>query len=41
MAERGDIKAHEATYTGVMGFLKWGTVVSALVVALVIWLIAS
>lgn len=44
MADRGtnpmDIKAHAATYGGVMSLLKWGTIVSVALVALVVWLIA-
>jgi hypothetical protein len=39
MAENGDMKAHEQTYHGFIGLLKWGTVASALVAALV-WLIS-
>ena len=35
-----DMPAHVATYTSVIGMLKWGTVGCALVAALVIWLIA-
>lgn len=37
----GDMRAHMETYSGVMGLLKWGTVASALVAALVIFLIAG
>ena len=39
--ERGDIKAHAATYDGVIGMLKWGTLACVLIAAFVIWLIAS
>ena len=40
MADTGDIKAHERTYGGFLGMLKWGAVASALLVALVIYLLA-
>ena len=36
-----DMHAHQETYSGVMGLLKWGTVVSAIVAAIVIFLIAG
>jgi hypothetical protein len=36
-----DIKQHEATYSGVMALLKWGTVVCFLIAAGVVVLIAS
>lgn len=39
MAEKSEMKAHIATYQGVMGLLKWGSVGVALIAALVIWLI--
>lgn len=41
MASDNDMKAHEQTYGMVMGMLKWGTVASALVGALVIVLIST
>lgn len=41
MASNNDMKAHNETYVGVMSFLKWGTIVSAAVGALVIILIAG
>lgn len=41
MAEQSDMKAHVSTYNGVITMLKWGTVASVLVVALVVWLIAG
>ena len=37
----GDMRAHQETYSGVMGMLKWGTVASAIVAAIVIFLIAG
>lgn len=43
MADQGDmdIKAHEATYRGVMSLLKWGTVASFAIAAIVVLIIAS
>jgi hypothetical protein len=45
MADTGDsssqLKAHEQTWTGFVAMMKWGTVASALVAALVVFLIAS
>jgi len=38
---RGDLRAHQETYSGVMSLLKWGTVASAIVAAIVILLIAG
>ena len=40
MASGNDIKAHRATYEGFIGMTKWGTIVLALVTALVVFLIA-
>lgn len=37
----GDLRAHQETYSGVMNLLKWGTVASAIVAAIVILLIAG
>jgi hypothetical protein len=37
----GDMKAHRETYDLVMGLLKWGTVASFLIGALVVVLIAG
>jgi hypothetical protein len=41
MASNNDMKAHEGTYAGVMSMLKWGTIASALLAALVIILISN
>lgn len=41
MAEQTDMKAHEATYHGVMALLKWGALGCFLVAFAVILLIAS
>ena len=40
MAQSGDMKAHENTYGGFMRMLKIGTIICALLAALVVWLIA-
>lgn len=40
-APQGEMKAHEGTYTGFAALMKWGTVVSLLLAALVVWLIAG
>ena len=37
--DRGSLQAHVKTYDGVIAMLKWGTVASVLIAALVIWLI--
>jgi Bacterial aa3 type cytochrome c oxidase subunit IV len=41
MAGNGDFKAHEETFSGVMNMLKWGTVATVIIVAFVVFLIAS
>ena len=40
MASNNDMKAHEGTYAGVMSMLKWGTIASAILAALVVFLIS-
>jgi len=40
MANQTDMKAHSATYEGVIGLMKWGALASAIVAAIVVWLIA-
>lgn len=40
MASGSDYKAHQATYGGFLSLLKWGTIVTVLITALVILLIA-
>ena len=40
MAQSGDMKAHETTYGGFMRLLKVGTIISVVLAALVVWLIA-
>lgn len=40
MAGGNNIKAHNATYEGFIGLVKWGTVATVLVTALVVYLIA-
>lgn len=41
MADHGDMKAHESTYTGVMALLKWGSIFCFLLTFGVLWLIAG
>lgn len=41
MAQNGDLKAHEQTYSGFTALLKWGTVASAIVAIVVVFLIAG
>lgn len=41
MAANGDLKAHEQTYSGFMVLLKWGTVFSFIVAAIVVYLISG
>ncbi|GAA4215114.1 hypothetical protein GCM10022253_09170 [Sphingomonas endophytica] len=40
MAEPADLKVHEATYTSMIGLLKYGAVACFLLAFLVIWLIS-
>ncbi|WP_022686835.1 aa3-type cytochrome c oxidase subunit IV [Sphingomonas phyllosphaerae] len=40
MAEPADLKAHESTYTSMIGMLKYGAVACFLLAFLVIWLIS-
>ncbi len=40
MAQSGDIKAHNQTYGGFTRLLKIGTIVSVVLAAFVVWLIA-
>lgn len=40
MASGNDMKAHNATYTGFLGLVKWGTLLTTLVAAVVVYLIA-
>jgi len=40
MAGNGDMKAHESTYHGVMGLLKWGAVACFVIAFAVIYLIS-
>ena len=39
-APQGQLGEHEGTYTGFAALMKWGTIASFLVAALVVWLIA-
>jgi hypothetical protein len=36
-----EIKAHEGTYSGFTALMKWGTIISFIVAALVVLIIAS
>lgn len=40
MASGNDMKAHSSTYTGFLGLVKYGTILTTLVTVLVIALIA-
>lgn len=40
MGSGNDMKAHEATYGGFTGLIKWGSMLAALATALVVYLIA-
>ena len=40
MAEHSDMTAHEATYSGFIGWAKWGTAIALGVTALVVFIIA-
>lgn len=41
MAPKGDIAEAEKTYTSFVGLMKWGTIASVALAALVVILIAS
>ena len=41
MASGNDNKAHESTYTGFIGMVKWGVIVTGLVAAFVIFMITK
>lgn len=41
MAGNGDIQSHQATYSSVIGLMKWGAVASFATTAFVVWLIAG
>lgn len=41
MASGNDMKAHEATFAGFTGLVKWGSIVTALVTAFVIFMISK
>ena len=41
MAENGDMRAHNQTYEGFLGMLKFGTIATIVVVAAVVALIVS
>ncbi len=41
MASGNDMKAHESTYSGFLGLVKWGSILTVLVTAFVVITIAS
>ena len=41
MASGNDNKAHESTYTGFIGMVKWGVIATALVAVFVIFMITK
>ena len=41
MASGNDMKAHESTYSGFLGLVKWGSILTVLVTAFVVIKIAS
>ena len=41
MAQSADMKAHENTYGGFMRMMKIGTIITVIIAAIVVWLIAS
>jgi hypothetical protein len=41
MASGNDMKMHESTYNGFTGLVKWGGIVTVLVTAFTIYMIAS
>ena len=41
MADNSDMHAHEASYNRMIGMLKWGTIATVIVTAIVIWAISG
>lgn len=41
MADNGDMTEHSHTYSGFVGLLKWSTIATFIVVAIVVLLIAN
>ena len=41
MADNSDMKAHEASYSRMIGMLKWGTIATVIITAFVIWAISG
>lgn len=41
MADGHDMKSANSTYTGFLGLLKWGTILSIIAAAFVVFLIAN
>ncbi|HNN56472.1 MAG: aa3-type cytochrome c oxidase subunit IV [Novosphingobium sp.] len=40
MASGNDMKAHQQTYSGFLGLVKWGTILTALVTVFVVYMIS-
>lgn len=40
MATGNDLKAHQTTYSGFLGLVKWGIIVTVLITAFVVFMIA-
>jgi Bacterial aa3 type cytochrome c oxidase subunit IV len=41
MASGNDMKSHDSTYSGFIGMVKWGSIVTALVTAFTIYMISN
>jgi hypothetical protein len=41
MASGNDMKAHESTYTGFIGLVKWGSIATVLTTVFVIYMITK
>ncbi|WP_309622985.1 aa3-type cytochrome c oxidase subunit IV [Novosphingobium sp.] len=41
MASGNDMKTHEGTYTGFIGLVKWGIIVTALIATFTVYMISK
>ncbi len=41
MASGNDMNAHESTYTGFIGLVKWGIIATGLIAAFVVFMISK
>jgi Bacterial aa3 type cytochrome c oxidase subunit IV len=41
MSDHGDIKPHQETFDAVVSMIKWGTIATVIIVAIVVVLLAS